>query len=86
MFVNVYGANSTTYIPVTETSNNADDPAVAEMVRQQSGLFFEGGDQSRVIAALRPQGRDTLVLTAVKDLFRAGAMIGGTSAGSMCQV
>lgn len=86
MFVNVYGANSTTFIPVTEASNNADDPAVATMVSQQSGLFFGGGDQARVTAALRPEGRDTLVLTAVKNLFRTGAMVGGSSAGSMCQV
>lgn len=86
MFVNVYGAASATFIPVTENSNNGDDPAVADLVRQQTGFFFGGGDQLRILTALRPSGRDTLVLTALKDMLRAGAMIGGTSAGTACQV
>ncbi len=86
MFVNVFGAASATFIPVTETSNNADDPALADLVSQQTGIFFGGGDQLRILVALRPQGRETLVLTAIKDLLRSGAMIGGTSAGAMCLV
>ena len=86
MFVNVYGAANATYIPVTETSNNADDPALAELVSQQTGIFFGGGDQLRIMVALRPEGRDTLVLTAVKDLLRKGAVVGGTSAGAACLV
>ena len=86
MFVNVYGAASATYIPITERSNNADDPALADMVRQQTGFFFGGGDQLRIITALRPNGRDTLVLTALKEMLKAGAVVGGTSAGTACQV
>lgn len=85
MFVNVYGAASATYIPITERSNNADDPALADMVRQQTGFFFGGGDQLRIITALRPNGRDTLVLTALKEMLKAGAVVGGTSAGTACQ-
>ncbi|XP_046650061.1 cyanophycinase-like [Daphnia pulicaria] len=84
IFVNIYGAANATYIPVTESSNNANDPSVAELTRQQTGFFFGGGDQSRVLKALRPRGRDTLVLTAVKDMFKAGATVGGTSAGAAC--
>lgn len=86
MFVNVYGAASATYIPVTETSNNADDPALADMVAQQTGIFFGGGDQLRVTNALRPNGYDSLVLSAVKTVLRSGAVVGGTSAGTACQV
>ena len=86
MFVNVYGAASATFIPVTENSNNADDPAVADLARQQTGFFFGGGDQLRILTALRPNGRDTLVLTALRDKLKAGAMIGGSSAGTACQV
>ena len=85
MFVRVYGAASATFIPVTETSNNGNDPAVADLVREQTGLFFGGGDQLRIIKALRPNGRDSLVLTAIKDVLRAGGVVGGTSAGTACQ-
>jgi len=84
MFVNVYGAASATYIPVTENSNNADDPTIAALVRQQTGFFFGGGDQERVIKALRPNGRDTLVLEATKEVFNAGGVVGGSSAGTSC--
>lgn len=86
MFVNVYGALSATFIPVTETSNNANDPNVVAMVREQTGFFFGGGDQLRIITALRPNGNDTLALTAIKDVLRAGGVVGGTSAGTACQV
>lgn len=86
MFVEYYGAASATYIPVTEDSNNADDPEIADLVRQQTGIFFGGGDQARILKALRPEGRDTLVLNAVKDLLKAGAVVGGTSAGAACLV
>lgn len=86
MFVRVYGAASATHIPVTQFSNNANDPAIVELVNQQTGFFFGGGDQMRIIRALRPNGRDTLVLTAVKNVLAAGGVVGGTSAGTACQV
>ncbi len=86
MFVNVYGAASATWIPVTETSNNGNDPALAALVGEQTGLFFGGGDQLRIITALRPNGKDTAVLTAIKEVLRGGGVVGGTSAGTACQV
>ena len=86
MFTRVYGAASATFIPVTETSNNADDPEIADLVRQQTGFFFGGGDQERVTNALRPNGRDTLVLQATKEVFNAGGVVGGSSAGTSCHV
>lgn len=86
MLVNVYGAASATYIPVTETSNNANDPALVDMVNQQTGFFFGGGDQLRILNGLRPSGNDTLVLLAVKEQLKSGAMIGGTSAGTAALV
>lgn len=86
MFVRVYGAASATFIPVTQLSNNANDADVVDLVNQQTGFFFGGGDQLRITKALRPNGRDTLVLTAVKNVLAAGGVVGGTSAGTACQV
>jgi cyanophycinase len=85
MFTRVYGAANATYIPVTETSENADDATIAATVREHTGVFFGGGDQFRVTNALRPNGRDTLVLQAIRDVLRAGGTVGGTSAGAACQ-
>jgi cyanophycinase len=42
------------------------------------GVFFSGGDQARLTAALL----DTPVLARIKDLYRRGAVVGGTSAGA----
>lgn len=86
MFVRVYGAASATYIPVTEKSNNGNDPAIVDLVKQQTGFFFGGGDQARVLKGLRPNGVDTLVLNTVKESLKAGAVVGGTSAGTSCLV
>lgn len=86
MFVRVYGAASATFIPVTALSNNANDPAVVDLVNQQTGFFFGGGDQLRITKALRPNGIDSPVLTAVKNVLAAGGVVGGTSAGTACQV
>ena len=85
MFTRVYGAASATFIPVTETSGNADDAAIAATVRGHTGVFFGGGDQLRITNTLRPNGRDTLVLQAIRDVLRAGGTVGGTSAGTACQ-
>jgi cyanophycinase len=85
MFAKYYGAN-TTWIPVTANSGNGNDPFVADVVRKQTGFFFEGGDQMRLANALRPEGKDTLVLQAVKEVLRNGGMVGGLSAGTACQV
>jgi len=85
MFAKYYGAN-TTWIPVTANSGNGNDPFIADVVRKQTGFFFEGGDQMRIANALRPEGKDTLVLQAVKEVLRNGGMVGGLSAGTACQV
>ena len=47
------------------------------------GVWFVGGDQSRITAALMTQGGgDTPFLTRLRARWRAGAAIGGTSAGA----
>lgn len=42
---NGYGAQAT-WIPVTRTSNNANDAAMVALVNQQQGIFFCGGTRA----------------------------------------
>jgi cyanophycinase len=56
----------------------AMNPASTRKMEGVTGVYFTGGDQSRLTAALK----GTPVETALKDLYANGAVIGGTSAGA----
>jgi cyanophycinase len=56
-------------------------PKYVAMVDEADGIFFSGGDQRRITAAL--QG--SVVGEAVRRAHQRGAVIGGTSAGTACQ-
>ena len=53
------GAAETTWIPITmdNVAETAEDEAIVEMILAQTGIFFGGGDQGRIITGLiRPDG------------------------------
>ena len=86
--LNAYGANAF-IVPVAVRLEGSDyraaanDPAIADAVRNAGGAFFVGGDQARITAALRkPDGSSTLVLDALWTMYRHGGVIAGTSAGA----
>ncbi|MCC6929362.1 MAG: cyanophycinase [Gemmatimonadaceae bacterium] len=56
----------------------ADDSAVVRRVRQATGIWFGGGDQSRLTAALA----GSATAQAIAERYREGAVVGGTSAGA----
>lgn len=56
-------------------------PEYARIVREATGVFFGGGDQSRIAARIL----DTPILDAVREVKGRGGVIGGTSAGTACQ-
>jgi cyanophycinase len=56
----------------------ADDDSVVAHVKQATGIWFGGGDQARLMAALGGSRTEA----AMRDRYRAGAVIGGTSAGA----
>lgn len=60
----------------------ASDPAWAQRVAAADGLFMTGGDQARLIDVLRPGGRETPLLAAIRALHRRGGVVAGTSAGA----
>jgi len=65
-------------MPIVATREQANDPAIAERIHGAAGVFLGGGDQVRLIATLG----GTRVGEAVRDAFRRGAVVCGTSAGA----
>jgi cyanophycinase len=85
---NRYGADAF-FVPIavklagTDYQAMADDPAMADVVRTAGGAYFAGGDQGRITRALRhADGSNTLVLDALWEMYRAGGVIAGSSAGA----
>lgn len=58
----------------------AERNSYVELVKQAGGIFFAGGDQRRITAALL----NTPVGDAIREAYWRGACIGGTSAGTAC--
>jgi cyanophycinase len=56
----------------------ADPAAAIRMVDEATLIWFPGGDQNRLMQALRNTG----VPEAIRRSYRAGATVGGTSAGA----
>ncbi len=60
------------------TRDQAMTDSAARLLDGATGIWFTGGDQSRVTPVLR----GTPVLDAIRARWREGAVIGGTSAGA----
>lgn len=57
-----------------------------ETAAGKNGFWFTGGDQTRIVTALKTaEGADTPVLEAIRSVFTGGGVIGGTSAGAAMQ-
>ncbi|HST06701.1 MAG TPA: cyanophycinase [Gemmatimonadaceae bacterium] len=69
------GANS---FVVNVNRKEADADSVVALIRTATGIWFPGGDQSLLTAAL--QG--SAALRAIHERFQGGAVVGGTSAGA----
>lgn len=61
--------------------DQARDPARARMIDQADGIFFTGGDQSRLMKLTE----DTPIATAIRALHQRGGLVAGTSAGASAQ-
>jgi cyanophycinase len=80
LFGKKHGCRKVTVLPI-KTREDAMSAELAELAAGAKGIFFAGGDQNRVTRALL----DTPVGAAIAAAFRAGAVVGGTSAGTACQ-
>ncbi len=77
------GEGRATVIDITtENPEAANTRETAEEIASHDGIFFTGGDQARVTAAFRPDGRDTRGYRALEELLGRDGVIAGTSAGA----
>lgn len=65
----------------TRDRKTADDPTFLKPLADATGVWFSGGDQSRLTAAYR----GTLVEKALGGVRGRGGVLGGTSAGAAVQ-
>lgn len=62
--------------------DNAEDKKFAEQVQQATAVWFLGGDQNHLVDRLKADGKNSVVLDAVWQLYQSGGIVGGTSAGA----
>lgn len=80
LFRKDYGSKDVVVLPIVTTAD-ANRPELVAAAKRARGIFFGGGDQVRIINALA----GTPVLEALREAYRSGAVVGGTSAGTACQ-
>lgn len=62
---------------------NADSPDLETLLRNADGIWFTGGDQTRITELLvQSDGSASRALSAIWEAIEDGAVIGGTSAGA----
>ncbi|WP_078085972.1 cyanophycinase [Microbulbifer mangrovi] len=74
---------STASVDESQWVQGGNDQALAESLRDVGGIWFVGGDQTRIASTLlNAKGEDTPVLQAIRAQLSRGAVVGGTSAGA----
>lgn len=71
-----YGATSVEILMMDD--DDKFDEEVAGKIRSAGGIWFSGGDQNRLMEYLG----DGILIEAIFDAYRTGAVISGTSAGA----
>jgi len=71
----------------TQWAHNGFNEELAKDMLDYTAVFFVGGDQIRYTQTLKgPKGNDSPLLRSIRQIYAAGAVIGGSSAGAamMC--
>ncbi len=71
-----FGATSVK--PIYFSKATANDDSIVNKLKKTSGVYFCGGDQSLLTADLL----GTRLLERIRDIYQAGGVVGGTSAGA----
>lgn len=73
-------------IRLENAEHSAFDPRNVAAIRRATIAYFAGGDQERILLALRKaDGSDTPALAAIKAMFAHGGAVAGSSAGAAVQ-
>jgi cyanophycinase len=63
--------------------SNAQKNKVVNKIKDLSGIWFVGGDQMKITdTLLKKNGKKTKALEAIWDVYKDGAVLGGTGAGA----
>jgi cyanophycinase len=73
------GFTAVSWLPL-RTREDAANPEIVAAIRAARGIFFSGGDQSRITAAIL----GTPAEAAVREVYERGGVLGGSSAGLAC--
>ncbi|CAG2189209.1 cphB [Mytilus edulis] len=86
VFLDMYHAHSVYCIPINVNTTSANsDPHVIERIKQQTGIFFAGGEPESVIESLFYKNHvPSPALLVIKEMFDAGILVSGSSAGAEC--
>ena len=63
----------------TESRRDAEDRSAIEAIEKATGVFFTGGDQARIISAIKNTQLDEAIHRRYQE---EGVVVGGTSAGA----
>lgn len=74
-----FGATNVRWLPL-RAREDASKPEIVAAIAAARAVFFTGGDQSRITAAIL----GTPSFHAVKSVFERGGLLGGSSAGLAC--
>jgi cyanophycinase len=69
-------------IPGQDLAAAVRDPSWVAKVDTARVVFFSGGNQALLMDTLRPGGRDSPLMTAVRGVFERGGVLAGGSAGA----
>jgi cyanophycinase len=79
-YVEVFKRLGAAAVQVVDTRDrrDAEKPAGLMAIANATGIFFTGGDQTRIVRAIK----DTILDDAIRKRYDEGIVVGGTSAGA----
>lgn len=81
--ITVTDDTSTKDVDESKWALNSMDAKIAESIKGYTGIWFVGGDQTKVTKALiQKDGTQSLALKSIWQVYKTGGVLGGTSAGA----